>query len=128
MELLKINPTHDSPEINLDPSGQLEFKGRSLPEDVKKFYSPVMDWVKEYLKAPSASTRLIFNLEYFNTASSKFINEMLLKFEELAVSSSSKVEVLWYYEFDDEDMLDIGREFKDNLKLPVELIPVEVTI
>ena len=47
MEILKIESTEDNPRIVLDrESNILEISGRSLPEDVKTFYEPMMSWIE----------------------------------------------------------------------------------
>ena len=52
------------------------FSGKSLPEDVKEFYDPILSWLKEYKNDPNEETTFVMRMEYFNTASSKMILEM----------------------------------------------------
>jgi len=58
---------------------------------------------------------------YFNTATSKLVQDILFKLENLS-ETGHVVNILWYYEQDDEDMYDIGLEFKENINLPFEII------
>ena len=84
MDIIKIKGTEDTPNVILDATSNiLEFSGRSLPEDVGTFYAPVLQWIDEYAKNPNKSTEVIFRLEYFNTASSKILLDILLKFEDI---------------------------------------------
>lgn len=127
MQNLNIEAQSETPEINLNAeTGLLEFKGRSLPEDVNSFYQQVINWVEEYLKNPASATKAVFKLEYFNTASSKAIYEILVMLDKLA--SGNDVSVSWYYETDDEDMLDIGKEFKENLQLDFNIISIDAIL
>ncbi len=49
-EPLNIVAAADKPEINLDPQQDVfEILGKSLPEDAKSFYDPVIEWFEEYL-------------------------------------------------------------------------------
>jgi hypothetical protein len=111
-----------TPSINLDAqSGEMEFSGKSIPENSADLYEPVMEWVDKYLETPAESTTFVVKLEYFNTSSSKYLLEIFRRFEGL-FKKGMKVAVQWYYELEDEDMQESGDDFRDILKIPVELI------
>jgi hypothetical protein len=117
MEILNIEGAEDTPKIILDKSnGIFEISGRSLPEDCAEFYKPVLEWIKQYAKSPNASTDFIFNLEYFNTASSKLILDILTALDEVAGAT-----IHWHYQEDDEDMMEAGEEYRDLIEVPFEL-------
>ena len=61
-------------------------------------------------------------LEYFNTSSSKCILDVFKKLESV---TGSEVSVKWYYEEDDEDMLEAGEDYEAIIDLPFEMIEVE---
>jgi hypothetical protein len=122
MQPLDIKATNDTPRVIFDPDNDIfEITGRSLPEDVVTFYQPVLDWLDDYASHPKKKTEFIFKYIYFNTATSKLVQDILFKLEFLKESGHS-VNILWYYEQDDEDMYDLGLEFKENIDLPFELI------
>lgn len=121
-EPLRIEPTHKTPKVYLDPTEKVfEVSGRSIPEDSVGFYKPILDWLDEYGKSPAESTLFKFELEYFNTSSSKNILEMLKKLEEI-YQSGNDVKISWYYDEDDEDMEETGEDYKALLSVPVELV------
>jgi len=116
MEIIHLEGTEDTPKIILDKSnGIFEISGRSLPEDSAEFYQPVLDWLEAYAKDPNPSSEFVFKLEYFNTASSKLILDVLSKIEEV---NSSKVH--WYFHEDDEDMEEAGEEFSELVEVSFE--------
>jgi hypothetical protein len=122
METLDIRATNDTPKVLLDKENQIfEISGRSLPEDVVRFYQPILDWLDEYKEEALDSTEFVFKYVYFNTATSKLVQDILIKLEEIH-EAGHQVQVLWFYEEEDEDMLDQGEEFKENLELPFEII------
>ena len=46
--------TADKPDINLDPQQNMfEISGKSLPENAKLFYDPVIEWFEIYAKEPN---------------------------------------------------------------------------
>lgn len=102
-------------------TGEMEFSGKSIPENAEFLFQPVLEWMDKYLKSPSEITIFIIKLEYFNTSSSKYLVEVFRKFEDL-FKSGKKVSIQWYYEQEDEDMQESGEDFRDILKVPVELI------
>ncbi len=121
MEVIKIKGTDDTPNVILDAeSNIIEFSGRSLPEDVVTFYAPVIQWIEEYAKSPNPKTDVIFRLEYFNTASSKILLDILLKFEDI-LNAGSEVVVQWYFQEDDEDMEEAGEEYSEIVDIPFEM-------
>ncbi len=122
MEALDIKATNDTPRVILDPQNNIfEISGRSLPEDVVIFYQPILEWLEEYQSHPNENTEFVFKYIYFNTATSKLIQDILLMLESLH-ETGNKMKVLWYYERDDEDMYDQGLEFKENVDIPFDII------
>ena len=125
MEPLYISATDETPEVKLDASKNLfEFSGKSLPEDVVTFYNPILDWLNNYSENLNDTTQLVFTLDYFNTASSKMILDILLKLEEFQEQGKG-VKVLWKYAEDDEDMQEAGEDYQSIIEIPFSLIAVE---
>jgi hypothetical protein len=116
MEILNLEGTEDTPKIMLDKeNGIFEISGRSLPEDSAEFYQPILDWIEEYGNDPNPQTNFVFKLEYFNTASSKLILDLLSALEDIDGMSIS-----WYFHEDDEDMEEAGEEFSELVEIPFE--------
>jgi hypothetical protein len=121
MEIIKISGTEDTPTIVLDAENKkFEISGRSLPEDVVVFYQPVIAWLEEFEKNPFKDLELAIKLEYFNTASSKLILDILLKLEDI-FNNGTPLNVKWYYLSSDDDMKEAGEEYSEIVGLPFEL-------
>ena len=122
MEVINIKGTDDTPNVILDKdNGIFEISGRSLPEDVNMFYEPILEWIDQYSEDANEETIFNFKLEYFNTASSKVILDILLKFEEIC-ENDKNVTIKWHYHEDEEDMLEAGEEYADIVEIPFEYI------
>ena len=94
-------------------------------EDLKQEGSaktPQVEFIESYSESPNSSTVLNVQLEYFNTSSSKCILDVFKKLESV---TGSEVSVKWYYEEDDEDMLEAGEDYEAIIDLPFEMIEVE---
>lgn len=119
MNVLEIKGTDDTPTVKMDKDANLiEFSGRSLPENVAEFYKPVVDWIDEYVNEPNDHIDVCFKLEYFNTASSKMLLDILLKFETIA----DNVTVKWFSHEDEDDIEEAGKEYEDIVEVPFEFI------
>jgi hypothetical protein len=122
MEPLILKGTEDTPSITLDNiNKQYEISGRSLPEDVVLFYQPVLDWLNLYSEKPAEEMVWKFKLEYFNTASSKIILDILMKLEEINEKGTNVI-VQWHYDQKDNDMMEAGEEYKDLVGLTFEMV------
>ncbi len=84
-------------------------KGRLIPEDAEGLFEPVIDWVNKYYQKSKQNTQVIFDLEYFNSSSSREIIRLLDKMNILSKNNNTKVYVDWLY--DEEDILDYGKDF-----------------
>jgi len=116
MEILNLEGSEDTPKIMLDKkNGIFEISGRSLPEDSAEFYRPVIEWINEYGKDPNPITEFTLKLEYFNTASSKLILDVLSSLEDI-----KGMKIMWYFHEDDEDMEEAGQEFSELVEIPFE--------
>lgn len=124
MESLIIEGTTKTPNVNFDAeSGKLEIKGRSIPENSIEFYKPLVDWLEEYGTGPLSSTVLNVHLEYFNTSSSKCILDVFKKLEAIH-KNKYEVQINWYYEEDDEDMLEAGEDYESIIRVPFKMIEI----
>ena len=121
MKEFVLKETNKTPKITFKSrSGLLEISGKSIPENSAQFFDPVIDWINEYVDKPANTTTMIIKLEYFNTSSSKYLVEIFRKLEILFKSGKS-VLIKWYFEEEDEDMLESGKDFKEIIQVPVEL-------
>ncbi|MGY6560518.1 MAG: DUF1987 domain-containing protein [Luteibaculaceae bacterium] len=122
MEIIKRDATDETPALILDATaGKFEISGKSLPEDVTAFYGPVLEWLEAYAESPLEKTVFEFKMDYFNTASSKMILDILVKLEEIK-EEGNEVLVKWHYDEDDEDMQEAGEEYSEIVEIEFELI------
>lgn len=126
MEKLTIAPTMNSPRITLDPSsGVFEFSGESRPENVRNFYLPVMEWLESYASGKPGESTFVFNFEYFNSTSAKYILD-IFKILKTISDRTGQLKVRWHYEEDDEDMYEVGMEMSRMSGLDFEYVKEEV--
>ncbi len=115
-----IEPTKETPHVVLDTgANRFEVSGRSFPLNAKGFYTPVLEWLDAYVENPNPSTEFVFRLEYFNTPSSKSISDILKRMKAIQ-DAGNEMKIIWYYEEDDIDILDLGHVFSRTVDMPFE--------
>jgi hypothetical protein len=125
MGKINLEGTNKTPKITFnEEDGVLELKGRSIPENSIEFYKPLVDALDVYSKNPKSLTRVNIHLEYFNTSSSKCILDIFKKLEAIK-NAGNDVNINWYYEEDDEDMLEAGEDYQAIIKVPFKMIEVQ---
>lgn len=124
MEELKFAPTKNTPEIILNPDGIIRIRGRSIHENAADFFAPVEDWIAEYILSPANVTSVDMSLDYFNSASAKILISLLQKITYVTLKHKKFV-INWYYEEDDEDILERGEYFASILDVPVNFIRIK---
>jgi len=110
--MIRSKSDSNTPYVKLDMErGNLTIIGRSYPEHPELFYDPILLEIpkyKEQLKISKMTLRIA--LEIMNSGSTKYIFRLVKDLYEL----SMELEILWYYELDDESMLEEGLIYKDS--------------
>jgi hypothetical protein len=107
MTSLLIEETAYTPKVQFESDGNLSLVGKSLPEDTIKFYQPLVDWIAE---SNLPKLNITVRLDYMNSSSAHHISKLLLTAKDNPNLKECYVE--WYYESDDEDSLDFGKELE----------------
>jgi len=129
MENILIEETDSTPEIKINfTEGVFEIKGVSIPEDSESFYNILFESADKYIQSnPIGIGKLIFKLVYINTSTSAILGKFI-KFFEPFQSDNYQTKVTWYYEEADEDMRDIGQDFRSFTNLEFEILDCEEII
>jgi len=123
MEFLKIESTKQTPEIDFNnKTGVLLIRGRSMSENSFEFFKEVNLWIEEYLNSPVEDTIVKIHLEYFNTSSSKCILEIFKKLKKIIDIQDKNINIKWFYDEDDEEMMETGEDYQDITDLPFEIL------
>lgn len=118
-----LEPKSDTPGIIFKPSENIfRVYGKSLPEDAKEFYDPVIDYLRRYRQSPNPSTHLEINLIYYNSASVRKLVSIINVFDMIG-KDGNDVKITWLYEESDEVMYENGTDFQDIVSVDFELKP-----
>lgn len=113
------------PEVIMDGStGICEIRGESYMEEAYKFYTPLLQWLREFTLEEGKPITLNIKLTYFNTNSSRLLLDILDILKKY-VNIGGQVTVNWYYEPDDPDVLEEVEDFKIETGLQINLQPLQ---
>ena len=123
MARINIPRTDRTPDVLFDTdSGIIEMKGCSIHENADGFFMPLLDMMEEYIRKPAPTTRVVLNLSYFNSSSSKYILDLLKLLDEVHAAGLGTVTMEWHHDQDDLDMAEAGQDYKALLDMPVTLV------
>jgi hypothetical protein len=118
MNNLHIDSTQSTPSIFADAqTGIIEMRGDSYPENSYELFSPVMQWIDDYLAGGDCKLVLDLHLLYLNTSSVKAMMDIFDMLEE-AHRARRAVEVNWYYDEQNERVAELAEEFKEDCSFP----------
>jgi hypothetical protein len=110
MNSIYIEPSRHSPLIDFKVNGKLFIEGRSVPEDVNRLFVPLIEFASQL---DAEDVVFDINLEYFNTATSKRMLELL---KNLDLNNAIKnLTINWHYEADDDDNFEMGHIYEECL-------------
>lgn len=124
MNKLIIEKTYSTPYINFDPdNGKLMISGESFPENASRFYTPVLQWIEDYINYVDVQkVEFNFEIKYFNSSTSKVFLNIFDLLEE-ALEEGKDIAVNWKCHKENESAIECGEEFKEDLdKLPFNII------
>ena len=130
MDSLRIYKGDTTPllDFNVDT---MEFfmEGECRPENVLTYFEPIMKWLDnfvEWLKMKNSARKLNFNfkLEYYNSSSAKFIYNIFKRLKHIQ-SDGIEVNMFWFYDILDEDLLECGQEYEKILGLKFHFLALQ---
>jgi len=124
LERIHILPTDKTPEVILDPDGIIKIKGRYLVLNNTEVPEQIKSWIEDYLLNPSESTVVIISLEYLNSFGTKILTSTLREISKV-ILYNKKFTIQWYYDDDDEDILERGEYISETLNMPIKFIKID---
>ena len=115
MEEFFLKASERLPEIRLR-DGFISIKGHSIPQDPKKIYKPVLQWVKDYIKNPAPHTEVSLNIDFCDTDSTKAIFD-ILKLLAMCQNTNHRIEMVfnWIYTEGEDDIKELGEFLESKL-------------
>jgi len=123
MRNLYIEGFEERPRVDFNAeTGVLEISESSYPEYTREIYTPIVEWLDEFLNTPNRKITFNFRMDYFNTSTSSRFQKMIDGLNEYHTTGKGQVTINWYYEEGDVDMLEYGEDFAKEVTLPFNII------
>jgi hypothetical protein len=90
----------------------IKISGQSYSSYTGEVFMPFFNWIEIYLKTNPNKIRVEFWLTYINTSATKKIFDLIDALNNYRKKSNSKVEMFWYVEEDDKDMIEAAGNYK----------------
>jgi hypothetical protein len=120
---IHILPTDYTPEFYFNQEGIIRIKGRGLFGSKTEATEQIMNWIDDYIKNPAEITYVIIALEYLNSFSTSILVSILRKLS-MVTLQSEKLAIKWYYEEDDDDILERGEYISSTFNIPITFIQI----
>jgi hypothetical protein len=120
MNAVLIESTKFSPEVLFDKNkGIITFTGKLYPANSTEFFNPIHEMIIDYIQNHPEIT-LVFKLTYINSSATKLV---LRLFEELSTyyENGKKVQVEWFHDEMDDDMIEVGEDISELVNLPIKI-------
>jgi len=122
MKNLSLQGTETSPTVEFDVAkGHCLISGESFLEHAVEFYEPLIKWIQGYTANNPKSLQLDVKLTYFNTKSSKRINDILKVIKQYQ-DKGGTVTVNWFYEKGDVDLEEEIDDYRISTGLEINLV------
>lgn len=119
MELnnLQIEEGKNTPKVDWNLANELlVVSGKSFPENTKKFYNPLTDWLEKNQIKGKKTFEFYF---YYLSSSSIIAVYQILKRLELAEESGAEIVVIWKFDQGDDDIKRIGLDYEKITSLTI---------
>jgi SiaC family regulatory phosphoprotein len=100
-------------------ANRLELIGRSIPENPELIFRRLDEWITIHFQK-NGGLDVNFRLEYINSGSSKYLYEILKRLTGFG-RTGKLVRMKWFYEEDDEAILELGEHYRDMAGIPLEI-------
>ncbi len=125
MEIIRIEKTNNTPSIFIDEANMLcRIEGASFPEDAHEIYQHVLDWLDRIKNQIDTKLVVEFDYDFLNSISHKKVWQILHELKNMQ-KNGKEVAVVWFYEENDEDIMEAGEDLAELMNIPFELIAKE---
>ncbi|AFJ01504.1 protein of unknown function (DUF1987) [Methylophaga frappieri] len=121
LQTLSLEQTKNTPHVLAEPdTGKFVIEGDSYPENSYEFFTPVFDWVEQFLNESDRVLMMQLQIAYMNTSSVKAMMDLFDMMEE-AYTEGKQMEVVWFYDPLNERVVEMVEEFMEDCSFPFRI-------
>jgi hypothetical protein len=118
---MKIEATEETPEFLINESeSKISLKGRAFPENAISFFDPIFKSTYSFIEKSNSVVRFEIDLEYFNSASTKQLINLISSLETFH-QNGKNILIVWKYDKGDDLIKAKGQEFSTFFDLPFKV-------
>jgi len=122
---MQLEQTKNTPFVNIDIENNIfEIKGPSYSEDIVELYIPLTEHIEKSIYSLDGTLECELYFDVLNSISHKKIFQILILLNNF-YQEGKDIKVKWYYDADDEDILEMGEDLMELIDIPFEIFPVE---
>ena len=122
MDTIRIEKTNNTPSVYIDENNMLcRIEGSSYPEDAHEIYQYVLDWLSRVQDSSASQVIVEFDYDFLNSISHKKVWQILQQLKQFH-NNGRTVKVKWFFEENDEDIMEAGEDLSELMNIPFELI------
>lgn len=122
MDSIYLDGSKRLPSVILDKKiEKFEISGISNHSEAGEYYRPILEWIDKYTQDPLKKTIFEFKMNYYDSVSSLMIFKVMQKLQYLK-DYGNDVLVKWFYEENDESIIETGIDFKDIFLIDIDLV------
>ena len=119
---LRINATETTPFVLLDQeNNNFLIHGKSYSDESIYFFTPIFEWIDNYLQEPNPESTLVIELTFFNSSTIKHLLSIFFKFECIA-SDGIDLKIKWICNKHDDYIIQKIHEINQVTTLKSELV------
>jgi hypothetical protein len=123
--ILAIKETIFTPSVKvLSEEHRIVISGQSRLEDPAQFYEKLTAVLDSNINEIKTYLSIDFMLSYLNSSSSKWLFHILKSIRN-NFQGKKLITINWYYEEDDDSMLEAGEVFQSLLNMPFNIIEIK---
>lgn len=113
--------TFPTPFVSFEADGVLSLSGESHPENAAAFYAPLILWLDALIDGPPRPLVFEVRLTFFSAHTRPQLIAMLRRLRRWA-NRGAEVEIHWYIDIGDDDMIDTAADFGAMSGLPLRIV------
>lgn len=116
--------TYFTPDVHFSVSGKCTIEGESYQEETFEFFNRLMIWLEDYIQKVRNPIEMNFKLTYFNTASARAIQEMVMLLKKYQ-DEGGKVTINWFYTDKEDSTYEEGEDIQAQVGIQFNMIKME---
>jgi len=112
--IIEKNKENTIPKIVFEEmEGTILIEGRAISLEIEKYFDDFLPYLEDCLNKNPINLKVDIKLEFFSTKASLKLANMFNIIKKCKINNKIDVEINWYYELDDVELLECGEDYEE---------------